>query len=172
MPVKAPSQKPKPKPKQRKKRSSSIFVWVSGEWFTMLRTHPNREFRRTGPQETIDEKPSNSPSTPSPFLRRAVIMQSECYGKEFYQSHYEMSCNRSTTTEQAQRTETYLLSTLIQTDKHKQKIYTLTMTMTTEHDNMLKKMCHADGFVAALDQSGGSSKCYSNRTRSILWLDS
>jgi fructose-bisphosphate aldolase class 1 len=28
----------------------------------------------------------------------------------------------------------------------------------TEHDKMLKKMCHADGFIAALDQSGGSSK--------------
>jgi fructose-bisphosphate aldolase class 1 len=27
-----------------------------------------------------------------------------------------------------------------------------------EHAKMMKKMCHADGFIAALDQSGGSSK--------------
>eukprot|EP00986_Skeletonema_menzelii_P021235 scaffold33709_cov143-Skeletonema_menzelii.AAC.2 len=36
-----------------------------------------------------------------------------------------------------------------------------TTTTMTEHDKMLKKMCHADGFIAALDQSGGSSKYHS-----------
>ena len=25
-------------------------------------------------------------------------------------------------------------------------------------EDMMKKVCHADGFIAALDQSGGSSK--------------
>jgi fructose-bisphosphate aldolase class 1 len=34
----------------------------------------------------------------------------------------------------------------------------MTMTMSLEREKMLKKMCHADGFIAALDQSGGSSK--------------
>jgi fructose-bisphosphate aldolase class 1 len=26
--------------------------------------------------------------------------------------------------------------------------------------DMMKKVCHADGFIAALDQSGGSSKLF------------
>jgi hypothetical protein len=32
--------------------------------------------------------------------------------------------------------------------------------MALEHEQMMKKMCHADGFIAALDQSGGSSELF------------
>ena len=32
------------------------------------------------------------------------------------------------------------------------------MTMAADKEQMMKKMCHADGFIAALDQSGGSSE--------------
>jgi hypothetical protein len=32
--------------------------------------------------------------------------------------------------------------------------------MNPEQEKMMKKMCHADGFIAALDQSGGSSELF------------
>ena len=31
-------------------------------------------------------------------------------------------------------------------------------TMVTDTETMMKKMCHENGFIAALDQSGGSSE--------------
>jgi fructose-bisphosphate aldolase class 1 len=32
--------------------------------------------------------------------------------------------------------------------------------MAREQDKMMKKMCSVDGFIAALDQSGGSSEYF------------